>query len=148
MAQITFASNATPSLVNLDANFTELYGGVLIASGNPIGYATGGGGAVTQITGKSTTVVLNKVCGQITTHNASLASGATVAFALTNSQIGSADVVIVVRASVSAGGDNAYDIKADRVASGAAIVTIKNNTGGALAEALVLNFVIIKGASA
>lgn len=35
-----------------------------------LGYATGFGGTITQATGKSTGVTLNKPCGTITTHNA------------------------------------------------------------------------------
>ena len=45
MAQVTFAADTTPSLVDLDANFTELYNKTAWST-TGIGYATGAGGAV------------------------------------------------------------------------------------------------------
>ena len=39
-----------------------------VVAGKAIGYVSGG--AVTQLTSKSTGVTLNQPCGQITTHNA------------------------------------------------------------------------------
>jgi hypothetical protein len=57
-----------------------------------MGYASGTGGTVTQLTSKSTAVALNKLCGQITMHNAALAAGARVSFVVTNSTVGASDV--------------------------------------------------------
>ena len=47
-------------------------------AGKSIGYTSGLGGAVTQATSKSTGVTLNKPCGTITMHDASLAAAAEV----------------------------------------------------------------------
>ena len=62
-------------------------------AGKAIGYPRGG--AVTQATSKSTGVTLNKPCGAITMHNASLAGDAEVSFTVTNSEVAATDVVLV-----------------------------------------------------
>jgi hypothetical protein len=111
-----------------------------------VGYGTGSGGAVTQGTSKSTNVTLNKTNGQITMHDASLAAGATVGFTLTNSTMAATDTAIVHRCS---GGTNgSYEVWIDRMASGGCDIYIKNTTAGALAEAVVLNFSVIKAVAA
>ena len=105
------------------------------------GYATGAGGTVTQATSKSTGVTLNKVCGTITLNAASLAANTGVAFTLTDSAITATDLVVCHHDSVGTLG--AYGIVVTPGA-GSATVTVRNLTSGALAEALVLRFAIIK----
>jgi len=113
---------------------------------NGSGYATGAGGAVTQATSKSTGVTLNKVCGQITTNNASLAAGAEVSFTVTNSAIAATDVVVV---SIASGGTaSAYAAVVTAVAAGSFVITLTNLSGGALGEALVINFAVVKAVAA
>ncbi len=108
-----------------------------------IGYATGAGGAVTQATSKSTGVTSNAASVQITMNNASLAAGAVVGFTLTNSAIGANDTPIAV---IKSGGSNdAYGISVTAVAAGSCRISIRNNTGGALGEPLVLQVNVIKG---
>lgn len=111
-----------------------------------LGFALGSGGAVTQITSKATTVVLNKPTGVITTHNASLAAGGEVSFFVTNSYVDDKDIPVIVQRQ--AGTIAAYDVIVTSVLVGGFWVTISNLTAGALAEVLVLNFVIIKGVQA
>lgn len=111
-----------------------------------LGFTTGGGGTVTQLTSKSTNVTLNKPSGEIVTHAASLAAGTTVAFAFLNSTIGANDIVLVKRKS---GGTNlAYRIDTDVSGAGFCNVTIQNTTAGALAEAITLTFIVLKVAVA
>ena len=116
------------------------------ASGG-VGYATGAGGAETQLTSKSTTVVLNKICGTITMHNATLAHQTPVAFTLTNSAIEATDVVAVcVKSGGTAG---AYLVSAGAVAAGSCSITLFNcQTAGNLSEAVVLQFAVIKAVAA
>ena len=116
------------------------------ASGG-LGYATGAGGAETQLTSKSTTVVLNKICGTITMHNATLAHQTPVAFTLTNSAIEATDVVAVcVKSGGTAG---AYLVSAGAVAAGSCSITLFNcQTSGNLSEAVVLQFAVIKAVAA
>lgn len=107
------------------------------------GYGTGAGGAVTQITSKSTSVTLNKVCGQITTHNAALGAGASVVFQLANSTIAATDTV-VVHASDNAATDNVYTVAVIMQGAGFANLRLTNTSGGSLSEAVLINFAVVK----
>ena len=116
---------------------------LLGSAGSAVGYSTGTGGAVTQITSKATGVTLNKRCGQITLNNAALSAAAEVSFTLTNSVIAATDVVYVCISSGATAG--AYNVQVDAVAAGSCRISITNFSGGPLSEAIVLNFVVIKG---
>jgi len=107
-----------------------------------IGYATGAGGTVTQATSKSTGVTINTVCGNIVTHNASLAAGGVVSFTVTNSALGATDFVDCKR--VSGGTAMSYFVDTDSMAAGSFVVYLQNITAGALAEAITLRFKITK----
>jgi hypothetical protein len=122
-----------------DPEFTTCY------ASQELGYSSAAQGTVTQATSKSTGVTLNKSMGRITMNNASLANGATALFTLTNSAISASDVVIV---SVSGGGTaGAYWPFVSSQATGSAVIGLYNNSGGALGEAVIVNFAIIHGAS-
>ena len=113
-----------------------------VTAGKAIGYVKGG--AVTQATSKSTGVTLNQPCGQITTDDASLAGAAEVSFTVTNSEVAATDVVSVcVQSGASTG---TYIASVSAVAAGSFDVTL-SNVGTTAGEALVLNFVVIKGAA-
>lgn len=142
MAQILFNPDTTPQNADLDSNFTDLYNKTAFAT-TGIGYAAGAGGTVTQATNKGTTVTLNKTTGQITMNAASLAAGTSVAFQLTNSTITPNDLV-ETKMKNGTGTGGAYLIQAQADA-GAAVVHVRNLTGGALAEAIVITFVVIRG---
>ena len=114
-------------------------------AGNAIGYVSGNGGTVTQGTNKSNGVTLSKACGQITTHDASLAGGAEVSFVVTNTLVAATDVVAVSIASGASTGTYVASVSA--VAAGSFTVTL-SNLGTTAGEALVINFVVLKGASA
>lgn len=111
-----------------------------------LGYATGAGGTVTQITSKSTGVTLNKLSGTITTHNENMGSNSVKNFVVTNSLVEAGDVPVVCMKSGGTLGE--YLVGVDAVAAGSFNVQIYNQGTGALAEALVLNFVVIKGVAA
>jgi hypothetical protein len=105
------------------------------------GYASGGGTAV-QETSKTTTVVLNRTCGQLTLDDEELADATTAVFTLTNSQIAPSDVVNVsIKSGATAG---AYLVGVTETGIGSCKVFIRNVSGAALSEAVVLNFIIIK----
>ena len=106
------------------------------------GYSTGGG-TVTQASNKTTAVTLNAKSGAITMNNAALADDATAAFTLTNSFIAATDVLIVNVASVGTAGG--YQLTVGAVAAGSCSISVMNVSGGALSQAIVLNFVVIKG---
>jgi hypothetical protein len=100
------------------------------------------GGSVTQATSKSTGVTLNRPSGQITMNAASLAATTSVSFTLTNSAIDADDHVTVCIASGAT--TNSYVVGVDAVAAGSCRIHLRNLTAGALAEALVVNFIVIK----
>jgi hypothetical protein len=111
-----------------------------------IGYATGAGGTVTQITSKATGVTLNKICGQITMNGAALAAGAKVSFAVSNTSCAATDIPQV--AVVSGGTANAYRANVTAVAANSFTVTVENITAGSLSEAPVIGFFINKAVTA
>lgn len=107
-----------------------------------VGYVAGMGGAVIQATSKSTGVTLHRLCGQITTHGATLNAGAEVTFTVTNNRVASTDVVAVC---VQSGGTSgAYLVVVGAVASGSFDVTLGNVSAGNLTETLILNFIVLK----
>ena len=113
-----------------------------VSAGKAIGYVSGG--AVTQGTSKATGVTLNNACGQITTHDASLAGGAEVSFTVTNSEVAATDVVIISLQSGASTGT--YIVSISAVAAGSFNVTL-SNVGSTAGEALVLNYAVIKSAA-
>ena len=114
-----------------------------VSAGKAIGYVSGG--AVTQLTSKSTGVTLNKPCGAITLHNASLTGDAEVTFTVTNSEVAATDVVLV---SVKSGATTGkYLPFVTATAAGSFDITV-SNVGSTAGEAVVLNFAVIKAAAA
>jgi hypothetical protein len=121
--------------------------GAIVSSGTAgVGYTAGAGGAVTQLTSKSTGVTLNKASGTITMNNAALAAANTVTFVLTNSTIAVTDTVTVSIAGGEAT-DASYQILPVKVAAGSCKITVWNITNGSLSEALVLQYNVHKGAN-
>ena len=126
-----------------DVTTAPATGYAIESKSDPIGYGVGAGGAVTQLTDKSTAVTINEASGKITTHNASLANNAAISFTVNNSQVGVNDTIICCLSSGTTGLHNFY---ISAVAAGSFQLTIRNISGGALAESLVFNFSVIKGA--
>lgn len=119
----------------------DIVGAQFLLSDEQLGYTTAAQGTVTQATDKSTAVTLNRPAGRITMNAASLAANTAVSFTLNNSFISSNDLLIV---NVSAGGTaGAYTTYISSMTAGSAVVTLRNMTGGALAEAVVLNYAIL-----
>lgn len=112
-----------------------------ISSG--IGYATGAGAAVTQITSRTTTPpVINRVTGAITLVSAA-GSATYQSFTVTNSAVAATDVIIVNQKS----GTDKYIIMVTAVAAGSFQITFAT-TGGTTTEQPVFNFAVIKGVAA
>jgi hypothetical protein len=108
---------------------------------NGFGYPTGVGGTVAQATNKSTGVTLSTLCGTITLNAASLAADTSVAFTLTNANIAATDCIVVLHDSVGTLGAYSFAVTPG---AGSAVISVHNCTPGALAEAIVLRFAIIK----
>lgn len=108
-----------------------------------VGYGTGAGGSVTQLTSKATaTPAINKMCGQVTMNNAALAAATIVSHTLSNTSIAATDVLVLNH--VSGGTVGAYTLNA-QCAAGSATINVRNNTAGSLSEAIVYTFVVVRG---
>lgn len=112
---------------------------------SPLGYASGAGGVVTQLTSKSTTVTLNRICGSITTSNSALAAGATATFIMNNTLIEQYDEITLTPFYGSVLPVN-YRIEVYGYGLGIAYIRITNISGGSLSEAVTFRFSIKKGA--
>lgn len=135
-------NTAVGSTVSMTEVFrTTSSGDLLLTSGTgALGYGTGSGGTVTQLTSKSTAVTLNKPSGKIITHNEPLASGATVTFRLNNSLISSGDILVIANDSYVA-----YSIESRLVFDGIAYISITNKNATS-SDIIGIRFSIIKGA--
>jgi len=104
----------------------------------------GSGGAVTQITSRSTSVTLNKINGEITTATNSLAVGAAATFAVTNSKVLATDHIDI---TVRGGQTNVdTDVSVTAVTAGSFNVTVKNgNAVTAEVGAIRFGFKIVRG---
>jgi hypothetical protein len=132
----------SPTLTALTAS-----GNIRITGAGSLGYSTGSGGAVTQLTNKSTGVTLDKSNGKITMEaTTAIGIAASVVFTLTNSFIAVTDAVI---ANIATGGTaNAYTVDVLTVAAGSVGLRVSNITAGILSEAVVVSFAIIKAVAA
>lgn len=113
-----------------------------------IGYSTGAGAAVTQITNRTTGVVATGMSGQITTDPTSLGAELAAEFTVTDTSVAIGDVVAVSIQSGSNGGNTAVTVTT--VAAGSFKLKVSNNNAaGGTAEtgAIIINFVVIKGVS-
>jgi hypothetical protein len=145
------AGTATASkAVVLDANkaITGL-GGVTLTSptGTGLGYGTGAGGAVAQITSRSTGVTLNTLTGTITGNATSLAGLVEAEFVVTNSTVAIGDVPLLALRSGPT--PNTSQVSVSVVAAGSFTIKIRNeHATTADTGAPIINFIIIKAVSA
>ena len=129
-----YAQGTAPNYFNGQTTFTSIFG-----------YHSDAGSSVIQNTNKSTGVTINKPTGKITMNSAALADNTTVSFTVNNSIVAADDVIIAnIRSGATAG---AYMLTVDAVAAGSFRLSLRNESGGSLSEAVVINFAIIKGDS-
>lgn len=119
------------------ADVTTGYG--LEVKAGAIGYGTGAGGAVTQGTSRSTTVVKNTQCGTITIFTATAVVGTWLTFTLTNSVIAAGDVVAVSCQSPT----NTYVACTSHVGSGTCKISFMS-IAGTSSDTPLINFAVIK----
>ena len=120
----------------------NIIGSDKIYSSSELGYTADAQGVVTQLTDKSTAVTLNKSAGRITMNAASLATATNATFTLNNSFISANDTVIL---TISGGQvtPGSYNVFANALGAGTVSITLRNISGGPLAEAVVVNFAIL-----
>ena len=125
-----------------DPEFTICY------ASQELGYSVAAQGSVTQATDKSTGVTLNKSAGRITMNNAALAGGAVASFTLTNSLISANDTIIVcVSSNTTGSAAGAYTTYISYLATGSALISLRNLSSTSYSEAVIINYTIIHGAS-
>jgi hypothetical protein len=124
------------------ASIQELVTGLGAFNTSGIGYATGAGGAVTQITSRTTGVTLNKPCGTITLVSAA-GSTTAAAFTVTNSFVAAGDVIVLSQVS----GTDKYRLNVTAVAAGSFEISAAT-ISGTTTEAPVINFAVIKAVAA
>jgi hypothetical protein len=107
-----------------------------------IGYATGAGGTVTQITSRTTGVTINKITGTITLVSA---AGSVVwqSFTVTNSAVAATDTIICNQVS----GTDLNMIHVTAIAAGSFRISFAT-TAGVTVEQPVFRFTVIKSVSA
>lgn len=130
------------------ATGTSLAATGLIKSSSPtagIGYATGAGGAQTQLTNKSTTVASNTATTLITMDGAALNAGVIVSFTFTNTAVAATDHILINHESGGTVGSYTF---AATPGAGTSTIFVRNATAGNLSEAIVIRVTIIKAVSA
>ena len=114
---------------------------ILSSGTGGVGYSTGAGGTVTQITSRTTAVTINDVCGQIVTFSKTTTAGTFDRFTVNNSTVAATDVVIL---NLKSGGNGRYQMQVKDNAAGSFVIEIYNVGAAGTAEALTINFAVIK----
>lgn len=111
----------------------------LLGSGQAaVGYGTGAGATVTQVTSRTTGVTINAYSGAITLVSAA-GSTSWQSFTVTNSRVAATDTVIVNQKS----GTDLYRLHVTAVGTGSFRITFAT-TAGTTTEQPVFNFAVIK----
>jgi len=132
-------SALAPAIQNNNSIKTDL---LVVTTSAGLGYGVGSGGAVTQLTSRTTGVTLNTINGAITMF--STAGSATAAtFTVTNSTVAATDVVHVSVKTAT----NVYLMFVTATAAGSFSITFQT-TGGVATDAPVINFAVIKAVTA
>lgn len=109
-----------------------------------IGYGTGtgAGGAVTQITSRTTSVTLNTYSGAVTLL-AAAGSATPASFTVTNSKVVATDTIVL---SVKSSTTNLYEVFVTAVGAGSFQITFFT-TGGTTSDSPVINFAVVHAAT-
>jgi len=139
-AVVVYQNNAEAFRVDTNKN-------VLVTSSGGLGYGTGSGGSVTQITNRATGVTLNKTNGSITLVTASpSAVVANNTFTVTNSTVAATDTIVLSFRSGNSTA-NSYVLYASAVAAGSFNVSVFS-TSGTTSDTPIINFAVIKAVTA
>lgn len=128
----------------LDGSGNTIITGKFTSSGGGLGYSTGAGGTVTQLTSRTTGVTLNELCGNITMFSAAQAANAIITFTLTNSFIEATDYLLVQHISATNGGAWVFSTVC---AAGSATITITNSSNASITSATPLRFFLLKAST-
>ena len=133
---------------NIDIDITPKGTGAVkstnILADSSIGFTTGNGGTVTQITSRTTGVTLNAPSGQITLVAGSISGLDSQEFTLTNSYIAATDVVLVSFGSGLTA--DSYDVSVTQTSAGSCKIAVHNvNNSATPSDTPVINFAVFKG---
>ena len=143
---MTGVTTAVPGAITVTGALTGASSIKSTSATGGVGYGTGAGGAVTQITSSSTGVTLNKITGQITTVALTTAAAAEERFTVTNSTVAATDT-ITLGTTYNGAGTPALSVL--NVTAGAFDVIITNlHAANALNALMVINFAVIKAVAA
>lgn len=117
-------------------------GNALVTGSGGLGYGSGSGGTVTQLTSRATGVTINKTNGAITMFTAA-GSSAWASFFVTNSTVAATDTIILTLKSFT----NTYLISPIGVSAGGFSILFSSVSGTA-SDAPVINFSVIKAVTA
>ena len=119
-------------------------GNVLVTGGGGLGYGTGSGGTVTQLTSKSSAVTLNKPTGKIIMNNEALTPSGVVSFSVYNTTINYADTICYsITGSIT--NINNYSITI-YTREDSMDISITNKSSTSLSEPVEIMYSIIRGA--
>ena len=109
-----------------------------------LGYVTGAGvgGAVTQLTNRTTAVTLNNLTGAITLVTTTAVVGTWISFTVNNSTVAATDIPKVAVKSAT----NTYVAIVSSVAAGSFQITFQSVAGTA-SDTPVINFLVLKGSN-
>lgn len=138
-ADLSQSGNLVPVLNPTTGNAFYCLGSVWVPVTHVLGTNTC---TVTQATSKSTGVTCAGMGGTITMNGAGLATVTSVTFTVTDTAVAAGDTIMV---SLKSGNTaNSYQATVDAVAAGSFAISLRNNTGGTLSEAVVVNFAVLK----
>lgn len=119
-------------------------GAVTSSAVSGIGYAAGAGGAVTQLTSRTTGVTLNKASGAITLFSTTTTAGQVTTFTVTNSSVVATDTINLGVKS----GTGVYLALVTAVGGGTFNISVHTPAAVGTAEAPVINFALVKAVAA
>lgn len=119
-------------------------GNFVMTGSTGLGYAAGSGGAVTQLTSRTTPVTLNKYAGAITVFAGTGTTTGNTTFTVNNSLIAATDNVII---NIKSGTANLYNMTITSIAAGSFKISLQPYSGTA-ADSPVIAFTILKSAIA
>ena len=143
----TSAFSNSPSLKfevgNTEKASIDSNGNLLLTSGTGgLGYGTGSGGTVTQLTSRTTGVTLSKLIGNITLFSTTTTAGQLTTFTVTNTNIAATDIILLRHIS---GGNLGQYIFNTNASTGSFTVSCYTPLAQTVAAAPVIKFIVIKG---
>jgi hypothetical protein len=133
----------------IGANAVSTVKGSTVLATQQLGYTTGAGGTVAQLTSRTTGVTLNQITGQITLVAGTISGHEADEFTLTNSEIGANDVVVAcIKSGCAAATRKYYQIHVVEVAAGSCVVSVGNIDNASIpssgTDSPVIQFAVIK----